>query len=135
MDRKELAVSLHEKGFNCAQAVACAFCNVMGYDPATVFKLSEAFGRGMGTYGTCGAVSGMAMVIGMKNSDGELDAPATKESSYELMHQATEMFLEKNKSIVCSELRGMETGCVLRECNGCIEDAAAILDELLLGIK
>jgi len=29
----------------------------------------------------------------------------------------------------------VETGEVLRSCDGCIEDAVAILDELLLGIK
>lgn len=135
MNRKELAVELHHNGFNCAQAVACAFCDVMGYDPRTVFKLSEAFGGGMGTFSTCGAVSAMAMVIGMKNSDGELDAPATKASSYKLMRQATDMFLDKNKSTICREIKGMDTGCVLRSCDGCIEDAAAILDELLLDIK
>ena len=78
MDRKEMAVNLHKSGFNCAQSVACSFCHVMGYEPETVFKLSEGFGAGMGTFNTCGAVSAMAMVIGMKESDGNLDAPKTK---------------------------------------------------------
>ena len=135
MDRKELALQLHHQKFNCAQSVACAFCNVMGYDPQVVFKLSEGFGGGMGTMGTCGAVSAMAMVIGMKNSDGNLDAPATKAESYKLMREATRMFEEKNKSIICREIKGVDSGEVLRSCDGCIEDAVAILDELLLGIK
>ncbi len=135
MNRKELAVDLHHKKFNCAQAVACAFANVMGYDPNTVFKMAEAFGGGMGTQGTCGAVSGMAMVIGMKESDGDLDNPSTKAQSYKLMREATQMFLAKNKSVICREIKGMDGGPVLRSCDGCIEDAAAILDELLLGIK
>ncbi len=135
MDRKEMAVNLHKSGFNCAQSVACSFCHVMGYEPETVFKLSEGFGAGMGTFNTCGAVSAMAMVIGMKESDGNLDAPKTKKNCYQLMKQATDMFLEKNKSIVCSEIKGMDGGPVLRSCNGCIEDAVAILDELLLDIK
>ena len=135
MNRKELAVQLHHKKFNCAQAVACAFANVMGYDPRTVFKLSEAFGGGMGTQSTCGAVSAMAMVIGMKESDGDMDAPATKGRCYQLMKQATQMFEEKNQSTICREIKGLTGGPVLRSCDGCIEDAAAILDELLLGIK
>ena len=41
MNRKEQAVMLHKKNFNCAQATACTFCNVMGHDPVEVFKLAE----------------------------------------------------------------------------------------------
>lgn len=135
MDRKELALQLHHSKFNCAQSVACAFTNVMGYDPQTVFKMSEAFGFGMGNMGTCGAVSGMAMVIGMMKSDGNLDDPKTKKQCYSLMKEAIEKFEQKNKSIICKEIKGVETGEVLRSCDGCIEDAVAILDELLLDIK
>ena len=65
MDRKQNALKLHEHGFNCAQSVACSFCNVMGADPETVFKLAEPFGFGMGAMETCGVISGMAMVVGM----------------------------------------------------------------------
>ena len=135
MDRKELALELHRQKFNCAQSVACAFCNVLGYDPQTVFKMSEAFGFGMGSMGTCGAVSGMAMVIGMMKSDGDLDDPKTKKKCYNLMKEATARFEKKNKSIICSEIKGVETGKVLRSCDGCIQDAVAILDDLLLDIK
>lgn len=133
MNRKELAVDLHHKKYNCAQAVVCAFADVLGYDPKTVFKLSEAFGGGMSTRGTCGAVSAMAMVIGMQESDGNLDNPQTKAHCYKLMKKATEMFLAKNQSVICREIKGLDGGCALRSCDGCIEDAVAILDELLLG--
>lgn len=135
MDRKELAVKLHHEKFNCAQAVSCAFCNVMGYDPATVFKLAEAFGRGMGGERTCGAVSAMAMVIGMKESDGNLDDPKTKQHCYRLMNLATEKFLKKHGSITCSELKRTDGDPVQQICDGYIKDAAVILDEMLLGIK
>lgn len=135
MDRKELALELHKKGFNCAQSVACAYCSVLGYEPETVFKLSEAFGGGMGIFSTCGAVSGMAMVIGMKNSDGNLDEPRSKRQSYDIIREATDKFTERTQSTICREIKGMDTGNVLRSCNGCIEDAVEILDELLLGIK
>lgn len=135
MDRKELAVKLHHEKFNCAQAVSCAFCNVMGYDPATVFKLAEAFGRGMGGERTCGAVSAMAMVIGMKESDGNLDDPKTKQHCYRLMNLATEKFLKKHGSVTCSELKRTDGDPVQQICDGYIRDAAVILDEMLLGIK
>lgn len=135
MDRKEQAVMLHHSGFNCAQSVACSFCNIMGGDLIEVFRLSEPLGFGMGTMSTCGAVSAMALVVGMKMSDGNLDRPATKKECYKMMKTLTEAFAEKNGSTICREIKGVETNKVLRSCDGCIEDAAALLDKYLLGIE
>lgn len=127
----EKAVANHKKGYNCAQAVACAFCDKLGRDEKEVFELMEAFGFGMGTMGTCGAVSAMAAVAGMVESDGALDAPKTKKASYKAMKELTEKFLEKNGSIICREIKGVETKKVLRSCDGCVQDAAEIVEEYL----
>ncbi len=127
----EKAVANHKKGYNCAQAVACAFCDKLGRDEKEVFELMEAFGFGMGTMGTCGAVSAMAAVVGMVESDGALDAPKTKKASYKAMKELTEKFLEKNGSIICREIKGVETKKVLRSCDGCVQDAAEIVEEYL----
>ena len=135
MNRKELAVHLHHNKFNCAQCVVSAFANVIGYDPVTAFRASEAFGFGMGCMSTCGTVSAMAMVIGLAKSDGDLDNPSTKRECYTLMKQAMKDFEEKVGSTTCSVIKGTETGTVLRSCDGCIEDAVGILDKLLLGIE
>ena len=48
MDKKELAVSLHNRKFNCCQSVICAFAQETGVDALTLFKMSEGFGLGMG---------------------------------------------------------------------------------------
>jgi len=125
------ALEYHAKGYNCAQSVACAFCDRLGKDEKTVFELTEAFGFGMGTMGTCGAVSGMAAVVGMVESDGNLDEPKTKKQSYKAMKELTNKFVEMNQSVICSEIKGVETGKVLRSCNGCIEDAVNLLEEYL----
>lgn len=125
------AVENHKKGYNCAQAVACAFCDKLGRDEKEVFEIMEAFGFGMGTMGTCGAVSAMAAVVGMELSDGALDAPKTKKQCYKAMKELTGRFREKNGSVICRELKGVDTGNVLRSCDGCVEDAAEILDEYL----
>ncbi len=135
MNRKEQAVMLHKNGFNCAQSVACSFCNIMGTNPEEVFRLAEPFGLGMGSMGTCGAVTAMALVTGMKLSDGNLDNPKTKRDCYAMMQKLTEEFINKNSSIICRELKGVGTGEVLRDCNGCIEDAVELLDKHLLGIE
>ena len=77
----------------------------------------------------------MALVTGMKISDGDLDNPKTKKECYSMMKTLIEEFVEKNSSIICSELKGVETGTPLRSCNGCIEDAVELLDKHLLGIE
>ena len=135
MDRKEQAVMLHKNNFNCAQSTACVFCNVMGHDPVEVFKLAEAFGYGMGTTRTCGAVSGMALVARMKISDGDLDNPSTKKECYAMMEKLTDAFLAKNGSLECRVLKGLDTGEPLKSCDEYIKDAVEILDKYLLGIE
>ena len=121
MNRAQKAAEYHQKGYNCAQAIVCAFCDKVGLDEKTAFKVSEGLGLGVSdTYGTCGAVTGMALVMGMANSCGNLEAPTSNE-----------IFRKKNGSTICRELKGMDTGKVLRSCPGCIEDAANILSEKL----
>lgn len=132
MDKKKQAIDFHHMGYNCAQSVVIPFCDDFGIDKETAFKLSEAFGFGMGTYGTCGTVSAMAIVLGMKNSNGNLgEGERSKGQTYKLIKEATERFLEKNSSIICKDIKGMETGKILRSCDGCIEDAIDILEEML----
>lgn len=133
MDRKETALKLHHSKFNCAQSVACAFCNVMGADPETTFRLAEPFGLGMGCMGTCGAISGMAMVVGMKMSDGNLDDPGTKKECYSMMEKLIAEFREKNGSTLCQDLKDTDPDTHIR-CDGYIEDAVALLDKHLLGL-
>lgn len=47
------------------------------------------------------------------------------------MKELTGKFIEKNNSVICRELKGVDTGIVLRSCNGCIQDATEIVDEYL----
>ena len=62
------ALELHRKGYNCAQAIVCAYCDLFGMDEETAYRASEAFGFGMGQMEICGALSGACMLAGMKNS-------------------------------------------------------------------
>ena len=132
MTKKELANTLHEKKYNCCQAVACAFAEEVGVPMETLFKAAEGFGFGMGcAQCTCGALSGAVLLAGFCHSDGSLDNPCTKGETYQLSKQLVTKFIEKNDSAVCKELKGMETGKVLRSCPGCIEDAVEIVQEVL----
>ena len=44
--KAEYAISLHDKGYNCAQAVACTFCKEFGVDEQEMFRIAEGFGLG-----------------------------------------------------------------------------------------
>ena len=44
MNRAERAAEYHKKGYNCAQAIVCAFCDKAGLDEETAFKVSEGLG-------------------------------------------------------------------------------------------
>lgn len=82
MTKKELALEYHKKGYNCAQAVACAFCEELGVSETEMYKIAEGFGLGMGMMDTCGALTGLFMLIGLKNSGGTEQAGKTKASTY-----------------------------------------------------
>lgn len=128
MDRIKKAVACHDKGYNCCQAVVCAFADKMDLKEEACFKAAEGLGLGTGdTFGTCGAVAGMALVLGMVNSTGNLDAPNSKAATYQRVRKANEAFRLKNGSTICRVLKGIDSGEVLRSCQGCIEDAVAIL--------
>lgn len=135
--RVEQADIRHKKGYNCAQAVACTYCDLVGVDEQEAFRSMEAFGLGMGgMLGTCGALSGAVYLAGLSNSDGNLDAPATKGATYKISREILERFNAQNTSTVCKELKGVgsEHG-VLRPCPDCIADACKIAEEVLFADK
>lgn len=130
--RVEETIKKHDKGYNCAQAVACTYCDLVGVDEETMFRATEALGLGMGGMaGTCGAVSGACVLAGMKRSTGNLEKPDSKAESYKLSREIVRQFLAQNQSVVCRELKGVESGKVLRACPDCIRDAAAIAEKVL----
>ena len=132
-DRIQKALDFHHKGYNCAQSVVCAYCDIFGIDEETAFKLSECFGAGMGNFhDTCGAVSGMLMVYSMKNSSGSVDKGITKVKTYKDTRKLYEIFKEMNTSIYCRDLRGEDGSPKLRSCDGCVEDACKIIEEHIL---
>lgn len=130
--RADRAIACHNKGYNCAQSVAFAFLDKVDIDPETLFKVTEGIGLGMGGMeGTCGAISAAAVLAGLKISTADLEKPNSKGTSYKASKACIAAFKEKNSTIVCRELKGVDTGKVLRACPDCIRDAVAIIEENL----
>ena len=124
------ADELHRRGYNCAQAVACTYCDLAGVDEAVAF-------RGMGGMdGTCGAISGAVYLAGLVTSDVNLEKPASKRESYKLSEQIVNAFAEKNGATSCHELKGVNCDHgMLRSCPGCIQDACEIVERVLFSGK
>ncbi len=142
-ERQKKAETLFRSGFNCSQSVVGVFCSELGTDFDTVMKLSEGFGGGMARMRlTCGAVSGMAMVVGLLRSRGAGEGN-TRGIVYEAVHSLADKFREKNGSVICAELLGLdknrkydpvpeartEAYYKKRPCIGCIKDCVGLLEK------
>lgn len=133
--RVEHAIALHNKGYNCAQAVICAYADLFGVDEQTAYKMSEGLGLGMGMMEVCGALSGGLMLAGLKNSAG-VDAPgASKGSTYKINRTLGEAFQKATGSVLCHELKGRDTGKPLCPCNACVRHGAQIVEDYLLSAQ
>ncbi len=118
-------------GYGCAQAIVCTYCKDFGFDETDAFKMTEAFGVGMGAGSVCGAVSGACVLVGMKYSDGNLEKPKSKATCYRVSKKIIKEFEEKNTTTICRELKGAGTGEVIRSCGGCVADAAKLVEKYL----
>ena len=105
MDHVTFAADLFLEGYNCAQAVAVAFCDLTGMDKKEAAKLAAPFGGGMGRMReVCGAVSGMLMVAGLLYGyDGPEEGDIKKEH-YTRVQYLAEQFRNEAGSIICREI-------------------------------
>ena len=105
MDHADRARELFLEGYNCAQAVFCAFEDVTGISKEEAARLAAPFGGGMGRMReVCGTVTGAFLVLGqMRGYTDPKDAEAKKEH-YHLVQEFARRFKEINNTIICREL-------------------------------
>lgn len=146
MDGIEKAKELFMNGYNCAQSVVGAYCEMLGMDFDTAMRAAEGFGGGMGRMRlTCGAVSGMALLAGLKYSKAEASDTETRTVIYETVRKMSEEFKVKNSSLICADLLGLaekeksakpeertKQYYSKRPCAGCVADCAEIVEKYLL---
>lgn len=125
--RKSIAAQKKAGGkYNCAQSVATTYADYMGVSEEMAQKMTAAFGTGMGNMeGTCGALIGAGVVIGMVKKD--------RMEARRQMKVMMQKFQERNGATQCKALKGVGTGKCLRDCNDCVADAAEFLEEMLQG--
>ena len=115
-----------------------------GLDRETALKVAGAFGAGMARTGeTCGSVTGALMVIGLKYGKTRKDDDDCRERTYALAQEFMDAFQDRNGSLLCRELLGVDVStpegiAAVRErdlfrtaCPKFVKDAGEILEEIL----
>ena len=107
-EREERARDLFKAGYNCCQAVAMTFADVIGLPEDEVARITSGFGGGMGRMReVCGTVSAMTMVAGAMIPANDVNDKAAKTANYALVQEMAGEFRQLNGSIICRELLGL----------------------------
>ncbi len=142
-ERVEKAVALFKEGYSCSQSVVGAYCERFDLDKETAIKLSAGFGGGMKMAGTCGALTGGFMIIGLKHGHSEAEDKEGKKRLGALIKDFTARFKERAGSLTCRELMNCdisteeglrlanETDLFSVVCPKAVRAAAEILEEML----
>ncbi len=106
--RGKAAMEHFLEGYNCTQAVALAFADLLDMDKKMLLRMSSSFGGGMGRLReVCGTVSGMFLVAGLLYGYDDPKAFEEKAEHYGRIQELAGRFREQQGSIVCRELLGL----------------------------
>ena len=123
MTRAENAAML-KGSHNCCQAVLLAYEDKLPFDRETLIALGSTFGSGMGgVKGTCGALVGAEMVLGLLGYSGS----NMNKYSRTLFGE----FENRCGATICADIKGIITGRVLCSCENCCKNAVEALEEML----
>jgi C_GCAxxG_C_C family probable redox protein len=144
MNKPELASEYLKKGYNCAQSVIKAYAGDVGMNEEDAVKMASVLGGGIGRTGhICGAVSGAALVIGMKFGSTDNTAKHARTKAYQKAKELLEKFDAQNKSILCNDLLGYDistdeglkqaraSGVMVQKCPKLVFSAAKILESII----
>lgn len=107
-EREQKAGELFKAGYNCCQAVAMTFADVIGLPEDEIARLASGFGGGMGRMReVCGTVSAMTMVSGALIPANDVNDKSAKTKNYALVQEMAGEFKDMNGSIICRELLGL----------------------------
>ena len=141
MNRCELANGYHQKGFNCAQSVLAAFCDLTHLPEREALAVSVGFGGGMGGshQEVCGAISGGVMALSILYPHVEENDAATKRRIYSITQEFRTRFRERFGQTVCGDLLATKVDAggaaremgIKRRCDILIVTAVELVEQML----
>ena len=149
MNHSQEAERLFREGYNCSQAVFCAFGDLTGIEKDAGARLSAAFGGGMGRLReVCGTMSGALLVLGILYGYDEPGNIEAKKEHYALVQKFARRFEERFGALRCKEiLKNIQVTpggepeprtpefYNRRPCPGIVAGAAELLDEIIKEIE
>lgn len=103
--KADKARDLFLAGYNCAQAVFAAFAEEMGLPEEKALSVASAMGGGIGGLRlTCGAVTGMALVLGALRGYDRPDDKETKQALYARTQRLHAAFVDSYQTSTCLDL-------------------------------
>ena len=104
-DRVKQAISNFNQGYNCAQSVFMAYADLFGYTPEQAKTISSSFGGGIGRLReTCGTISAMAMLAGLKYPALNPSNLQERARNYSMIQTMVKEFTDKYETIKCRDL-------------------------------
>lgn len=148
MTRKEQAIEYFKQGYNCSQAVVLTFKDVLTIDAEELCKIASPFGGGLSRMReTCGAVSGMVLVLGNLIGYSTPEMGEKKHELYKNTQEILKIFEKRYGSLTCRTLLNLSVQhddpkpsprdhafFSKRPCPELIGGAAEILEEYLIKI-
>lgn len=147
MTRKEKAEKNFYEGYTCSQSVVKAFSDLIEIDEKTLLKIALPLGGGLGRLRlTCGAVNGIAIIIGLIFGSSEID-DNNKSLVYSMVQEVASRFEEHMGTLNCKKLlekaevevtsKGKpdvrtEDYYRKRPCGKIVYEAARVLEEFLV---
>ncbi|MGM0380879.1 MAG: C-GCAxxG-C-C family protein [bacterium] len=113
-------IELFQSGKNCSEAVFQAVSEFYGEENIRI-NLLTPLGGGFGSGGTCGALSGAIVALGIKYGR-ETTNSRKKEKAYKEAEKVYTAFREKFGDVNCSELKG-EDSATKYNCEDYVKEA------------
>ena len=142
IDLQNRALGLMDSGFNCSQSVITTYSEVLDFDKELASSVACGFGAGMGRLqGTCGAVTGAYMVLGVFCSKKHKDNGDRKAQSYSMIQAFNKNFIEIHNTTDCGKLLNcdlkteqgqqyfQDNKLMEKVCKICIRDAIRLINE------
>lgn len=106
--RVALSEDYFRQGYNCAQSVFLACCDLYGLtDKDLALRVSSSFGGGIGRMrSVCGAALGMFMLEGLRSGNVE-GTPEAKQRNYAQVQDLAARFRDEHGSLICAEILGL----------------------------
>ncbi len=144
MSKADAAEQLFRDHANCAQSVLIPFAADLGVEKTTASHIASGFGGGIARLqGTCGALTGGCMALGLVIGAREPDATKAKDATTAAFRAFQQRFVERHGASTCRALldvdlnteegRAAHANSNLREkiCTPCVRDAVVIIEDLL----